>query len=938
MRKLFFSVFLSITLFSVGWAETLPLETPSWVNGQVLIKLSPSSEPQVARSLSERFSSRGVKSTAIKGPEEGWFLLEGDFSTEKLMDMARSDSSISFVEPNYKVRALSVTPNDPSFSDQWGLLNDLNGIDVNATEAWSENTQGGGVVAVLDTGIDYNHIDLAGNMWVNPYPVSNDRYGYDFVNGDGDPMDDNFHGTHCAGIIGSLGNNRIGVSGVMWAGSMMAVKCLDGRGLGDVATIIQGINYILEMKQKGVPVVAVNASLSFGGYSQAAYEAIHALSKESILFVAAAGNAGSDNDLEPSYPSNYELPNVISVANITQEGVLNETSSYGLKTVHLAAPGTDILSTVNQDPYEPASGDRSLFFDDMELQGENWVVSGDWALGAYDMDPWGIGPLYRSPEKSWKLTFQPGGGQAYFTLKTPLDLSVVSNDLEVYGGAFIRGWFDGYWGYDDEWISLQCQSDPGAEWFEIARLGKHGLDHMKFTKIGGKIPRDMRRKEVWFRLVVSWSSGTIPSSSFFYLDDFGVGLAGPTERYDRKSGTSMAAPFVSGAVSLLRGMYPSESMDSLRWRILRSAKPLEGLKGKVATGGYLDLSHGMKTVPPQYISSSPIDGGRSSTTGTLRWNFRKDSSYDLEYRLYIGSIESKEMQELYRGPKSEYVLDGDLLSGRYRWQVTAVDEPGGTASRFVISGDVKEISLEGGVEEIGTPVSMDLLVKEGLDKRLFVGAPLSVDAVIPDTTAIKAGDLGETKPKKGLIPREVLGDMLGIASSDVVDQMSLSASIIGGSGDRAFFDISLSISESELNRTGLSEGIEAMNLDSLHKLGIFIFMGGKRWCLPSLPESQFGDMFKTASRVVDGEKIYDISWTVCLVDGGESSVSVYKDSYDRAFFLVRDGAKDNQLELSLALATAKDSTFQSSGGCQIGHFGVYGLILLGLPLLLSSRN
>lgn len=937
MKKLLFSVLLSMIILNEGVAQNLVLGASSWVDGEILVKVNPYSAKSLSSPFSGQFSITGVKSTAIKGPVEGWYLLKGNFSTEKLLDMARSNDHVLFAEPNYRVRSLSVTPNDPLFQEQWGLNNRSNGIDVKATEAWNRGVGGAGVVAVLDTGIDYNHVDLAENMWVNPSPISNDRHGYNFVSMDADPMDDNFHGTHCAGIIGAVGNNGVGISGVAWSGSLMAVKCLDGAGFGDVATIIQGIDYILEMKRNGVPIVAVNASLGFGGHSQAAYEAIHALSRESILFIAAAGNSGTNNDVEPSYPGNYDLPNVISVANITRDGVLNETSCYGLKTVHIAAPGTDILSTVNQDPYEPSSNDLSLFFDNMELQGENWAISGDWELGAYDMDPWGMKPLYRSPQKSWKLTFRPGGGLAYFTLKDSLDLSVISGDREVYAGVFIRGWFDGYWGYNDEWVSLQCQRDSQSDWMEIGRIGKHGLDHMNFSKIWGRVPREMRSSQVRFRLVVSWSSGTNPSSSFFYLDDFGVGLARPTEKYDFKSGTSMAAPFVSGAVSLLKSLYPSESMETIRWRILRSSAPLDSLAGKVATGGYLDLNRAMETVPPRFLSSAPMDGGRLSTGGTLSWSFRKDSSHALEYLLSIGSIGSEGMREIYRGPESRFTLDGQLPAGRYRWQVTAIDEPGGTASRFIVSGDVRELALEAGLDEIGSPVSRDLLVKEGLDKRLFVGAPLSVDVAIPNTVQIKAGDLGEIRPKKGLLPRQVLADRLGIASSDVIDQMSLSTPIIGGSGNRAFFDVSISVSEAELAKAK-SASTGSGGVENLDQMGIFVLINGKKWCLPSVADGQFGPMFRTASRIVEGERVHDISWTVCLVDDEESSVSMHRDSLGRGFFLVRDGAKDSELDLSFAISSSRGQTSQSSGGCQVGHLGIYGLFLLGLPLLLVFRE
>lgn len=937
-----FLIFLSVFCLCLFFltpsceAQVFRLGEP-WLSGEVLIKVKSGSEPSGGF-----FEDPDLRTSLLMEGEEGdWYLLRSDLSTEILVEKVRANSSVLAAEPNYRVRPLAVTPSDPLFLDQWALRDSgISGGDIGGQHSWYTATEGGGVVAVLDSGVDYNHVDLRANMWINPYPSSGDRHGYDFVNDDGDPMDDNFHGTHCAGIIGAVGDNRLGVSGVFWKGSIMAVKCLDSGGYGDVATVVKGLNYILEMKRKDVPVVVVNGAFQFGGYSQAVYEAIEALSTESVMFVAAAGNSSNDNDLEPVYPSGYDLPNVISVANIDREGNLNDESSYGFKSVHLAAPGTDILSTFPGIPYDPRSGDRSLFFDEMELGGSRWIASGDWELSHHGLDPWGNSPLYRSSDNSWKLTFKPGGGKGYLTLKEPLDLSAVSSDLEVYAGTYVRGWYSGFWGYDDEWISLQCRVEPNGEWLDIARIGKAGLDHLDFGRIVARIPRNMRTLAS-FRIVVSWSSGTDPSGSFFYLDDFGVGFPNPTERYESKTGTSMAASYVAGAVSFLKALFPDESMDTIRWRILRGAAPLESLKGKVATGGHLNLKRSIETLPPEFIGSFPMDEGRIGASGTLDWNFKYSETSDVIYRLFMGADESGEMVKVYEGNDHRWPIPNDIAPGLFRWQVVAADRIWGTGLEISVSSDVKTFTVVKGLEEIGAPVSRDFLRKVGLEGRLYVSAPMSLDIAVPDTLSVGPGDLGATVPKKGSMHPDVLSGLLGVKPKDILDQMSFSVSRLAGYGNKVFFDVTLSVHESELKKLDLP-GYGEGNLNVLDRLGLFVTVGDHRWELPSLVGDRAGDFFLISRKDKDGSTLYDICWTVCLVDGKSPYIGILADGSGRGVFLIQDGEEDGIFGLSTVLSREKGELVALSpgpGGCLVSPFNLgYLLLLLGLPLLLRIRN
>ena len=264
-------------------------------------------------------------------------------------------------------------PDDPLFGEQWALINSgqRNGkvrADINAMEAWDRKTRGSDrvVVAVLDSGVDYMHQDLVNNMWTRPATLApyvdeqlgtiDDQHGYDAEENDGDPMDENGHGTHCAGIIGAEGNNGEGIAGVNWKVQVMPLKFMGKGGFGTTKNAIEAINYVIDRKRAGVNVRIISASWGSTQYSRALEDAIRRAGEEGILFVAAAGNSSANTDRVPHYPSSYQLPNVLSIAALNRMDVLAPFSNYGPKTVHIAAPGAEILSTWLGGDYEEHSG------------------------------------------------------------------------------------------------------------------------------------------------------------------------------------------------------------------------------------------------------------------------------------------------------------------------------------------------------------------------------------------------------------------------------------------------------------------------------------------------------------------------------------------------------------------------------------------------------
>lgn len=242
---------------------------------------------------------------------------------------------------------------DPSLSKAYGISK------IASEKAW-EKTKGSAniVVAVIDTGVDYNHEDLSFNMWRNPNPTKNDLVGYDFIHDDGLPFDDNQHGTHVAGTIGAVGGNGKGVSGVNQRVSIMALKFLSGEGSGDTAGAIKAIDYAVTNGAK-----VMNASWGGGADegNNALRESIERAEKADVLFVAAAGNGGNDgrgddNDKEPMYPAAFNTGNMLAVAATNANDRLTGFSNFGKRSVHLAAPGDGVYSTVPGNKYASLSG------------------------------------------------------------------------------------------------------------------------------------------------------------------------------------------------------------------------------------------------------------------------------------------------------------------------------------------------------------------------------------------------------------------------------------------------------------------------------------------------------------------------------------------------------------------------------------------------------
>ena len=352
---------------------------------RLLVKTAGDSKnPQIQRQSAAALAAVGMQSTKSFSLVPGLMIVDLDERTvgtsAALSDEARAQELVArlsllresgqfaYVEPDY-VQYPTVAPTDPKYLDGtlWGLLNTGQdggrpGVDVGALPAWQISTGSSDVVvAVIDTGVRYTHFDLRDQMWVNEGEngvdsfgrdkrtngvdddgngVVDDVHGFNAETGSGDPFDDQGHGSHCAGTIGAAANNGYSHVGVAWNVRIMALKWLRKGSGGFTGDGIDCLNYAVQMGAK-----ISNNSYGGGGFSQAFYDAILASGLQGHLFVAAAGNDSKNNDLLPSYPANYALDNIVTVAAIDRKGMLATFSNYGKTTVHIAAPGVSIYST-----------------------------------------------------------------------------------------------------------------------------------------------------------------------------------------------------------------------------------------------------------------------------------------------------------------------------------------------------------------------------------------------------------------------------------------------------------------------------------------------------------------------------------------------------------------------------------------------------------------
>jgi len=563
----------------------------AYVAGEVLVKLKPGVSGFAIDSIS---AMRGL---GLQGREHAsgfeCVRLAKGRSVEEAVSVLSAQPEVEWAQPNYIYHAMK-TPDDTSFNLQWGLNNTgqtVNGSagvsdsDIDAPEAWDKTTGSSSVViAVIDSGIDYNHPDIAGNIWTNPDEsadgadndgnnLTDDIRGWDFVDNDNDPMDFNGHGSHIAGIMDAVGNNAAGIAGVIWNAKLMNLRVLDRFGDGTTDGISAAISYAVNKKAD-----VINMSLGGGNNDTILQNAVAEAEKAGIVIVTAAGNTGVDIDVTPLYPASYTNSNIIAVTASDQSDGLPSFASYGKISVDVAAPGVNI--------YSLKRGRETVFSDNLD----DGDIAG-WTTGGTN-NTWGAdGSL--SLSGSFSIADSPGGAD----YKNDTDSWIKSPVINLTGkqGCNLEFSIKGASEQDKDILKVEASTD-GTTFRQLFFNTNHDGDFSGDSKgswLSAVVP--MKRKStpsqnfegssaVYLRFHFVSDSATVMAG--FNIDDIKITCSATPVAADLQfqTGSSMATAFVTGLAALLISKEPSASINRLRSLILNFGDSKPGFSGKTASG------------------------------------------------------------------------------------------------------------------------------------------------------------------------------------------------------------------------------------------------------------------------------------------------------------------------------------------------------------------
>jgi len=614
-----------------------PSKGPAYVPGELLVKYRPSIRAAATEFYRTQWGISTLRTFRTIGAQH--LKLPKELTVEEALEIYKNDPDVEYAEPNY-YRYITATPNDTNFGRLWGLHNtgqNVNGTsgtadaDIDAPEAWDITTGSSDVVvAVIDSGADYNHPDLSANIWTNPDEIAgngidddgngyiDDIRGWDFVDDDNDPVDSNNHGTHVAGTIAAVGNNSTGVTGVCWTAKIMVLRFLNAFGSGTTANSISAIEYA---NAKGAHVI--NNSWGGGGFSQALKDAIDA---SSALVVCAAGNDGTDNAGTPHYPASYISTNIIAVAATDQNDNLASFSNYGATSVDVAAPGTNIYSS---------RPDRQTVWSDNFDDGS---IS-DWTTGGTN-NAWNTTNSL-SYSASYSLTDSPGVDVDY---QNDTDSWVTSPvlDLSSHTGTKLEFKLRGISESNYDFLYVQTSTD-GSSWTnQNILIGSTIYSSISGTSSGNWLSAttDLGAYDgnsaayIRFRFV---SDGSITKDGW-YIDDVTVTAAASSydgTEYQYLQGTSMAAPHVSGLAALIKAQSSSLTNIEIKARIENTVDSKGSLSGKVATEGRVNANNSLVPPTPSGLSASAA----SFTQIDLSWtdNSPNESGFKIERKLQSNS-------------------------------------------------------------------------------------------------------------------------------------------------------------------------------------------------------------------------------------------------------------------------------------------------------------
>jgi subtilisin family serine protease len=517
-----------------------------------------------------------------------------------------ADPDVAFAEPNL-IRHASALPNDSRFSQLWAL-NQPNDADIDAPQAWNTTTGSSNVVvAVIDTGVAYDHPDLAGNMWTNLLdPVDDvdndgngkvdDVYGWDFIQNDNTPLDFYGHGSHVAGTIGAQGNNALGVIGVNWDVSLMALRAGDAYGGFPLDETVDAIAYACAHGAR-----VVNGSYGGGSPSSAEQAVISAPACANTLFVFAAGNESSNNQIDPSFPCSYPSRRIICVAASTKTDALAFYSNFGKGPVDIAAPGGGggpvsgvILSTVPD--WQPV-GDTEGFENPGWPRWGNLLGTSSVIWNRSGIAHAGDFSLSDSPASDYVASSNVSIG-----LLDPIDLTGLSGCLVAYDMRLETE-------LDDDFFVIRAGPTTAASAVDVT--GWSGDTGHAFEPFVDDLSGMDGEGQTYLRFFLE-SDGDNRRGDGAFVDELDVWCLVPAaDEYDGLVGTSMAAPQVAGAAALVLAAKPGLTTARLRAALLNSVDRKAAFAGKVASGGRLNVAKALRyTAPDTRLLSGP--GGRTT--------------------------------------------------------------------------------------------------------------------------------------------------------------------------------------------------------------------------------------------------------------------------------------------------------------------------------------
>jgi subtilisin family serine protease len=685
-KRIKISVLVFVTIFlyvPFAWSDGrphalwgsggLPIEkqiSAEFVPGEVLIKFKEKATQAEMKALHSYLQAQEIRRIKPIGVRR--IKLPSDISVKEAVAHYKMDPNVEYAEPNYIIH-FAAMPTDSDFGELWGLHNtgqQVNGVtgtydaDIDAPEAWDITTGSDNVIiAVLDSGVAYLHPEINPNIWLNNAESNgtggvdddnngyvDDIYGWDFWANDNNPEDYNSHGTHVSGTIAARGDNGVAITGVNWNARIMALRM--GGVVGVVGDATAAIIYAVD---NGADII--NASWGGPNFSQSLYDAISYANDHGVLFVTAAGNGGSDgigddNDQTPSYPSSYDLSNIMAVAATDQDDNLTSFSNYGVTSVDLAAPGENVYSTVP----EFTSGTPVVLYTENfgPPNPTGWLFSGT-------NNTWGFGS--GTGETGDCLEDSPGANYLNDTLSFAIFGAPIASIKDNYYTLLIR--LNAI--LETRYDYLYAGGMEDTTFFTVGSLtGSTGGAFIN-ASFDFTIFADLLNSFNFGFALVTDSSVTRDGVYIDNLELYREPIIISSYDYDYYPGTSMASPHVAGVAGLVKAQNPNYTHLQIRNAILNTVDYNSSLSGKVVTEGRVNAFNAViYLAPPTNLIAEAYGDGFV----TLSWDANNEkalTSYEILYTDPSG-ISS----ELNVGNVTNYIVSGLINGTRYEFTVRAI--------------------------------------------------------------------------------------------------------------------------------------------------------------------------------------------------------------------------------------------------------------------------